>query len=304
MIVVGVDGSPPSRAALRWSVLRAAVSGDVVRLVRVLDDEWGIIGPGSLEELGREAEGDLADEIQAARSVDASVRIESSLLWGNPMLELAAAGADADLVVVGTHKTGFLRGRVFGSRSLQLAAASSTPVAIVPESAGKARNGIVVGVDGSAAALAAVAFAAAEAQHSGEELILVGAWTGTSPDHSRGQEPPERDVLVKSAVEKALMDARSHVESLYPDLPTRVRQVNRAPAETLVDASPTATMLVIGSSRRVDAPLALGSVAHDVLLNIAAPTVVVHAERTLGSHDQTGLSALSAGDPGQLPSSG
>jgi nucleotide-binding universal stress UspA family protein len=286
MIVVGVDGSPPSRAALRWSVQRAAVSGDAVRLVRVLDDEWGIIGPGSLEELGREAEADLADEIQFARSVDAGVPVESELLWGNPMLELASAGADADLVVVGTHKTGFLRGRVFGSRSLQLAAASNTPVAIVPESAGKARSGIVVGVDGSPAALAAVMFAAEEARRSGEELILVGAWTGTSRHDGGDEEPPERDVLVKSAVEKALMDARSHVESLHPDLPTRVRQVNRAAAETLVDASPTATMLVIGSSRRVDAPLALGSVAHDVLINISAPTVVVHAERTPASRDQ------------------
>ena len=38
-------------------------------------------------------------------------------------------GHEAELIVVGTHRTGYFRGRAFGSRSLQLAATSSTPVA-------------------------------------------------------------------------------------------------------------------------------------------------------------------------------
>lgn len=277
MIVVGVDDSPPGRAAINWSLRRAALTGDVVMLAHVVDDEWGVVGHRSLEELMVDAEKMLAGAKDSARAEGASVQVDSTLLSGNPMLELARASADADLVVVGTHKTGFLRGRVFGSRSLQLAAASTAPVAIVPESAGNSRSGIVVGVDGSPAALAAVTFGAREAHRTQEGLSLVGAWAAR--DGGRDDELTQRDVLVKSAVEKALMEARVHAQRLCRPSSIRVRQVNRAAAEALVDASATATMLVIGSSRRVDAPLTLGSVAHDVLLNLAGPTVVVHAER-------------------------
>lgn len=277
MIVVGVDGSSPGRAALSWSVRRAALTGGVVMLTHVVDDEWGVTGSRLLEELNGEAEKMLAGEMDFARAENGSVQVESMLLSGNPMLELAMASTDADLVVVGTHKTGFLRGRVFGSRSLQLAAASTAPVAIVPESAGNSRSGIVVGVDGSPAALAAVTFGAREAHRTQEGLSLVGAWAAR--DGARDDELTQRDVLVKSAVEKALMEARFQAQRLCRSSSIRVRQVNRAAAEALVDASATATMLVIGSSRRVDVPLTLGSVAHDVLVNIAGPTVVVHAER-------------------------
>jgi len=278
MIVVGIDESAPGRAAVVWSVRRAAVTGDLVMIIHVLDDEWGVMGTRLLQELRTEAGETLAREREFARSVDSGVRVDSVLLSGNPMLELARASADADLVVVGTHKTGYVRGRIFGSRSLQLAAASWTPVAIVPQSPGRSRSGIVVGVDGSPASLAAVTFAADEANRWDQELILVGAWTGIAREQTVDGAPPQTDVLIKSAVEEALREARGRAQELCRSQRIRVRQVNRPAAEILVEASAAATMLVVGSSRRVDAPTTLGSVAHDVLLNIVTPTVVVHGE--------------------------
>ncbi|MCY7325873.1 MAG: universal stress protein, partial [Microbacteriaceae bacterium] len=38
-IVVGVDGSTPSRRALEWGVRRAASTGSEVLLVNVVDDD-------------------------------------------------------------------------------------------------------------------------------------------------------------------------------------------------------------------------------------------------------------------------
>ena len=53
------------------------------------------------------------------------------------------------MIAVGTHKTGFIHGKVFGSRSLQLAAAAHSPVAIVPQTSRRDGQGIVVGIDES-----------------------------------------------------------------------------------------------------------------------------------------------------------
>jgi hypothetical protein len=165
---------------------------------------------------------------------------------------------------------------VFGSRSLQLAGGSPAPVAIIPETPTRTRGGIVVGVNESAASRAAIAFGANEARRLGEELILVGAWA--SPVETEANETSgRRTAFVKSRIEGVLADARATVAHLHDELRIRVREVNRSAAEALVDAATSATMLVIGSSRRPGAPTTLGPVAHDVLINLAAPTVVVHA---------------------------
>ncbi|WP_345063554.1 universal stress protein [Leifsonia kafniensis] len=278
MILVGIDGSMPSRAATRWSVQRAAATGEDVMLAHVVDDEWGVVSYRLLDEVRIEADALVAAEAAFARSIDPRVTVTTTLREGNPMWELIALAENADLVVVGTHKTGFVRGRVFGSRSLQLAGGSPAPVAIIPESPVRTRQGVIVGVNESAASLAAVAFAADEAHHLGEELIIVGAWAAQDPAEIETSEVRRRQAtLVKSRIESVLLDARSQAQTAHGDLTIQARQVNRSAAETLVDAAASATLLVIGSSRREAAPTILGPVAHDVLINLAAPTVVVHA---------------------------
>lgn len=278
MILVGVDGSTPSRAAVRWSVHRATSTGEDVVIVHVIDDEWGVVSSRLLHEVRVEAEALIAVEATFARSINPRVAVTTELREGNPMWELTAAAEGADLVAVGTHKTGFVRGRVFGSRSLLLAGSSPAPVAIIPESGARASAGVVVGVNDSAASRGAVSFGADEAHRSGEELVLVGAWSAPETAGTETSEVRRRHAaLVKSRIEGVLLDARRQAESAYGDLVVRARQVNRPAAETLVDAAASATLLVIGSSRREGAPTLLGSVAHDVLVNLAAPTIVVHA---------------------------
>jgi nucleotide-binding universal stress UspA family protein len=275
MILVGIDGSPPSRAAVKWSIERAATTDEEVRLLHVVDDEWGVVSYRLLDEVRGEAEALVATEAAFARSIDPGVSVTTSHAEGNPMWELITAAEGADLVVVGTHKTGFVRGRVFGSRSLQLAGGSPAPVAIIPESSARKRHGIVVGVNESAASRAAIIFGADEAHRLGEELILVGAWAG-SVETEANEASRRSAALVKSRIESVLVDARAMVADKHDELRLRVLEVNRPAAEALVGAGASARLLVIGSSRRPGAPTTLGSVAHDVLINLAAPTVVVH----------------------------
>ncbi|HEY0258782.1 MAG TPA: universal stress protein [Lacisediminihabitans sp.] len=278
-IFVGIDGSLPSRAAVAWAIRRAATTGSTLHLIHVVDDEWGAVSQDMLQEVHGAATQLVEGEVEFARSLDPSITIGTRLLWGDPMIELAEASADAGLLVVGTHKTGFLRGKAFGSRSLQLAAAAHSPVAIVPELSASSRRGIVVGVDDSAAGWAAVRFAAAEAGRTGQDLTLVRGWRLPSLHAESEDLAFDHEAHVHAAVERMMATALEIVKEISPETAVRSRSMRRTPAEALLDASVAADLLVVGSSRRHGiAQSALGPVSHDVLVNLGGPTIVVHGE--------------------------
>ncbi|TXN28967.1 universal stress protein [Lacisediminihabitans profunda] len=279
-ILAGIDGSSPSRSALTWTMRRAAATGAGVLLVHVVDDEWGMIGTLALEEIHRSARELVEAESEFARSLEPTVPVTSEVLRGDPMVELASASARSELVVVGTHKTGFLHGRAFGSRSLQLAASAQAPVAIIPESSVRNRRGIVAGVDDSTAGWAAVRFAAAEAERTGQDLTLVRSWRLPQLRLDPDDRTLQHEKLVHAAVEQMMADAVSLAKEHCVTVSVKSRTMRRTPAEALIEASTSARLLVIGSSRRHGlAQRALGPVSHDVLLNLAGPTLVVHGDQ-------------------------
>jgi nucleotide-binding universal stress UspA family protein len=273
-ILVGADGTAASRAALRWSVKRATAIGAAVSLVHVLDDDWVTIGERMIEDLRDEAQGLMEREADYARSLAPKVLIHTQLLHGSVMQELISASDRADIVVVGTHKTGFINGRVFGSRSLRLAAAARAPVAIIPQTAERDGRGVVVGVDDSAVGRKAIRFAAIEANRAREMLTLLRAFTIPGAPNDNGE-------LVRRAearVAKELSAAATLVSSVAPTVEVRVHSVQRPAAEALVDAATSAALLIIGNSRQEDSgKVMVGSVTHDVLINLTGPTIVVHS---------------------------
>ena len=278
-ILVGVAGGEPSRVAVRWSMRWAAEAGAEVRLVHVLDDEWATVGARMLDDLRADALHLVETEADYARSLAPEVAVRSQLLEGSLMWELIAASEGADLTAVGTHKTGFIHGKVFGSRSLQLAAAAHSHVAIIPQASGREGHGVVVGVDDSAAGVAAVRFAAAEAHRSGQNLTLLRAWDPPElPAERRDTKRAWNDEL-EARTTALLSAAAATAVTVDAALDVRLRSVRRPAAEALLDAAASATLLVVGSSRRGDRGQAvLGSVSHDVLLNLVGPTIVVHGD--------------------------
>ncbi|WP_349898139.1 universal stress protein [Parafrigoribacterium soli] len=277
-ILVGVDGTESGRAALRWATRYATSHGADIELLRVVDDEWTTISARMMSELDSDAEGLLEREADYARSLAPDIAVRTRVLHGDVIEELTAASTDARLVVVGTHKTGFINGRVFGSRSLRLASLAHAPVAVIPQGSPRTGRGVVAGVDGSPASQRAVRLATQEAELSTETLTLLRAYT--TP------ELPTTDEDLQSAVIKhgeavaaaTLADAVAVAGSTAPAADVKVRTVRRPAAEALVDAAATAALLVIGDSGADSAEDAMiGSVSHDVLMNLTAPTIVVHA---------------------------
>jgi nucleotide-binding universal stress UspA family protein len=262
-ILVGIDDSAPSRSALSWAISRAKGSGEGVRLVHVIDDEWGQVGSayaGAARESGAHLVADAARAVQfGARGVS----VEESVLVGSPAWTLAAEATPGDLLVVGTHKTGYLHGRVLGSRSIVIASTARSSVAVIPDSPVHAGRSVIVGV-APGRWREAVSFGATEAANTGDELVLVHAVPEDSPPH---------------AVDEArslLSDARAFAAA-QPGAPTEIRSriSRRQPASALLDAARGARMLVVSPTRGpVDRAGFVGSVTHAILLNITSPVVV------------------------------
>jgi nucleotide-binding universal stress UspA family protein len=148
-IVVGVDGSEGSRAALRFALEEARLRGATLRVVHswllpVADAapdpfllEFPAYAGPDLEELAGSLEtsatGLIDTELERVLGgEEAGVEIERAPLEGAPAAALVDASADADLLVVGSRGHGALRGLVLGSVSKQCLSHASCPVAIVP----------------------------------------------------------------------------------------------------------------------------------------------------------------------------
>ena len=137
-IVVGVDGSPSSVAALRWAVAEATVTGDTVEAIMVWQypiaaDGYGW-APVFIDErvnLEAYAEKTLSEAVDLAISPDCPVAVERRVVEGYASTELVAESAHADLLVVGSRGHGTFADALIGSTSQNCAHHAKCPVVIV-----------------------------------------------------------------------------------------------------------------------------------------------------------------------------
>ncbi len=236
--IVAVTDTPAAEAARRWAETHAEVDGTPVVTVHVDRDR------------------DPNPPVPAPMPRDGRV-----LLHGAIPAALAGFVHDEDVLVIGTDKTGFVHTRVFGSRGLQIVAATPSSVAVIPTVDLRFRSGGVAGIDRPRTAALIARTAAAEAAARSETLQLI---------HSTfaGIIPAEID-----ANESVLDSAADAARHSWPELAVRTRTTPRPPAEALLDASRTAALLVLGPGKG-DREV-FGTVLHDVLTNINCPVLIV-----------------------------
>ena len=135
-IVVGLDGSEPSRLAAAWAADLAATLDAEVVAVHAL----GLLhrtGDGTVvpSDTHRDEIRDQLETSWCAPFRDASARYRAELREGNPVTALLELADDvaADLVVVGSRGIGGFPGLQLGSTSTQVALHTRRPVVIVPE---------------------------------------------------------------------------------------------------------------------------------------------------------------------------
>jgi nucleotide-binding universal stress UspA family protein len=160
---------------------------------------------------------------------------------------------------------------------------------------------IVVGVDGSAAARAALVWAAREARRTGAELLVVHAWGDLA--RSRASYAPIAslgDVASHRATAEATLDqANDAVREMFPDIRTRRVLCQERPVCALLRHSMTAELLVLGKPSGDVAPI--GATMRACLSQAACPVVTVTAQQLDHTFRSTGIPPAVAGRPTLKP---
>jgi nucleotide-binding universal stress UspA family protein len=285
-IVVGINGSAGSEAAMAWSLNRAARLKLPVIAMHAVDDRW-IAQEFQYHEMIKESALQLLRQVQQDAALRApGVDVEIQLRHGGTGLALKEMSRDASMLVIGSHDSYWADGGPMTDRALQIVTASDCPVAVIPHPPGPERRGVVVGVDGSEESSQAVALAAAEADREGDELTAVLAFRHPARWIQRGL-PSSRLAEVMEEEEKVVLaESVAGLGDRYPDLVVHQRlEGDTDPAKALVEIAADARMLVIGSRGRGGfSRLLLGSTAHAVLTRVPCPTVVTRVHKP--HHDE------------------
>lgn len=135
-IVVGIDGSTPSRRALDWALREAARRQVEVVAVHGWEAPAAMVGPvpttmQPANVLASASDRMVAGELDAMRSVAPTVRREGRAVCQGGAQAILDAAATAGLVVVGCRGRGSLIHRALGSVSHQVVAHSPVPVVAV-----------------------------------------------------------------------------------------------------------------------------------------------------------------------------
>jgi nucleotide-binding universal stress UspA family protein len=292
-IVVGVDGSANSAAALRWAVHEAALRGDRV----IAFFAWGYIPPGhagdgrtfDAEYSASAAQAALAAAVEAAVGADVSKDIEQRVLCELAPKALLTNATGADLLAIGARGIGGFHGLVLGSVSEACLHHTTVPLAIIPSpepaegpaDAGRASRGaesgrIVVGVDGSESARRALHWALGEARRRGASVDVVHAWQTPYivPSPFAGV-PLDVDVVEKDA--RSVLDRIVDGEDIrHQPAPVERILVRGGAARAVLDTSQGADLVVLGTRGLGGfSGLLLGSVTHHVAHHVRCPLVVI-----------------------------
>lgn len=137
-VVVGVDGSPPSRHAARFAIAEAHRAG--VPLVVV--HSWGLpvsvdmveaVATADLDEarLKKNGQAVLDSVLDPLRADHPDVQVEARLTERDPVQAILALDEEAGLMVVGSRGHGNLVGLLLGSTCQGVLGHGSSPVAVV-----------------------------------------------------------------------------------------------------------------------------------------------------------------------------
>jgi nucleotide-binding universal stress UspA family protein len=296
-VVVGVDGSPGSRAALIHAFTTAAQRGadlDVVSSCPV-----NLVWTGGLPLEIPDTEAIRLETESRVRSVVDEVRSDQSIA-GTPGMDavvvrvvvtetravpaLLKQSQHADLLVVGSRGRGEMRSALLGSVALHCVSHARCPVMVVhPAAAVAGLPRVVVGVDGSTESRAALVAALQEADRTEAEVEVVAAYFPT--DYWT-----DATMVLVQSVEAIRADLQRRTDELVADVvreqtaagvTARVRTtIQEGPAaEVLLQRAHDAQLLVVGSrGRGAIRGLLLGSVALHCAMHALGPVMLVRPQ--------------------------
>ena len=292
-ITVGVDGSAGSTAAVVWAANIASRRHLELKIVHGLQVAGlyyggGMTGIGAatlFEAVQADGERAVADARALAASVDKDLVIGTELPNDPPVPMLIDQSRHARLLVVGRTGTGGFADMLLGGTAASVVSHAHCPVAVVR---GRRENTVVpetgpvvVGVDGSPNSEQAIAVAFEEASLRGVPLVAVHAWNDITYEDTRGTAriltQPE---TLEEGEQRLLTERLAGWQEKYPDVEISRQLVRDRPRNTLLEASETAQLVVVGCRGHGGfTGMVLGSTSQALVHHASCPVLVVRPDR-------------------------
>jgi nucleotide-binding universal stress UspA family protein len=284
-LLVCVDGSPASDAAVAWATREAIMRHVPLTLLHAVTPVvvgWPV---GQLYASMPEWQKDNAQHVidQARKTFSASLggseppEMHTEMVYSSIVPALIDASKDAWMIVTGSQGMGALGRLLLGSVTTGLLHHSHCPVAVVhsDESGAPDSNApVLLGIDGSPVSAAALALAFDEASRRKVELVALHAWSDVGVFPVLGMDWHERE----SEGQEVLAERLAGWQEQYPDVRVKRLLVCDKPARWLLEESKRAQLVVVGSRGRGGFPgMLLGSVSSAVAQSATVPVIVVRA---------------------------
>ena len=287
-IVVGVDGSAESDAAVRWASREAALHQVSLRLVHVVNPLVTSWPMGPMQGNVTDWQQDNASHVleQARKTVESCIAepqfrdVHTEVLQSAVVPSLVDAAGQDQLIVVGNRGIGAVGRALLGSVSAGLVHHAQCPVAVVhadhlPPADSAAP--VLLGIDGSPASEAAIAVAFEEASRRCVDLVALHAWSDVAVFPILGMDWREYEDQGREILGERLAGWQQE----YPAVRVQRRIVCDQPAHWLIRESEHAQLVVVGSHGRGGfASMLLGSVSSAVAQSVRVPVIVVRGRHS------------------------
>lgn len=245
-IVVGIDGSASALAAARWAAARARASNAPLRLVHARAADTGSAADSR----------PLTTAVEAVRALAPDVPVALSAQYNAPQDALIDASMRARLIVVGLRGTSDRAEDGPGTVASAVSRHSGCPVVMVrgrdTAAAPPRFSPVVVGVDGSPSAAAALRFGFEFARSSGAPLVAAHAWTEVTLNHHEWTILPGGPAEIQAAKQRQLATWLAPLRAAYPEVAVTEHVMHDRPVRGLLTLTnppngPAAQLLIVGS---------------------------------------------------------
>ena len=268
LVILGLDATLTTPSMIEWAAQEAIARGASLEIVAC---SATCCADPTCSQQCTTRHGGLADSVAATREHHPTLWIEESAIGFDTPNALVDKAARADLLIVGAAQ--------FETSCIPSAALRrrSCPVVALRGQYQQPLRRIVIGIDSSNAAEAALNWAADEADRQSAELIIIHTWQRRR--NADGSMPSLRTIDNDRAVATSVLEDAVDRCSTLLGRAVSCELVDGSPAAALAAASMDADLLAVGSRGSTGyRTMLFGSVTQFVLDNSDCPVAVIHPQ--------------------------